>query len=48
VASFLAGELLVGAKREAEARPFLERFLESAQRKDPDRAAAEKMLAGQR
>jgi predicted Zn finger-like uncharacterized protein len=47
-ASFLAGELLVGAKREAEARPFLERFLESAQRKDPDRAAAEKMLAGQR
>ena len=47
-ASFLAGELLVGAKREAEARPFLERFLGAAQRKDPDRAAAEKMLAGQR
>jgi predicted Zn finger-like uncharacterized protein len=47
-ASFLAGELLVAAKRETEARPFLERFLESAPRKDPDRAAAEKMLAGLR
>jgi tetratricopeptide (TPR) repeat protein len=47
-ANFLAGDLLVGAKREAEARPFLERFLESAGRSDPDRSAAQKMLAGMR
>lgn len=47
-ASFLAGELLMAAKREQEARPYLERFLEAAPRKDPDRAAAEKLLAGQR
>jgi predicted Zn finger-like uncharacterized protein len=47
-ANFLAGELLVHAKREADARPYLERFLEGAARTDPDRPAAEKMLAGMR
>jgi tetratricopeptide (TPR) repeat protein len=47
-ANFLAAELLVGAKRASEARPFLERFLEGAPRQDPDRSAAEKMLAGLR
>jgi tetratricopeptide (TPR) repeat protein len=47
-ANFLAGDLLVHAKREAEARPYLERFLEGAARTDPDRPAAEKMLAGMR
>ena len=47
-ANFLAGELLVAGKREAEARPYLERFLETAGRTDPDRSAAQKMLAGMR
>ena len=47
-ANFLAGELLVASKRGTEAKLFLERFLESASRKDPDRAAAEKLLAGVR
>lgn len=47
-ANFLAGELLIAAKRGPEAAVFLGRFLDGAARKDPDRVAAEKMLAGLR
>ena len=43
-ANFLAGELLFEAKKMVEAQVFLERFVENAAPRDPDRESAKKML----